>query len=127
MPRRSKGLMARWHNMHWMAKTIMTGATTLVAIGAATKVWADWDWPIPATRQYVLDAQYPINQNLQGLLIGQKQARISAIKDILVDMENKKLKASPTEKKRLEIQAQELTIEWNQLEKQIQGLEATKR
>ncbi len=123
--RRQQGVWGRLA----MKYKIMTGIMGFVILAAGTvQAWTFLGLPVVATQAWVIEAQYSIQYSLQGLLIGQKQSRISAIKDQLVEIENKKLKGiSGGERLRLELQAKELNNEWGALEAEIKSLEARPR
>lgn len=124
MSRRKKGPWARLS----MKYKILTGAMGFLILAAGTvQAWTFLELPVFATQRWVYEAQYPIQQGLQGLLVGQKHARISAIKDQLVELENKKMKATPSERARYDLQAKELNAEWARLETEISSLETVKR
>ncbi len=126
--------MPKRHQQHgvWgrlaMKYKIMTGVMGFVILAAGTvQAWTFLGLPVVATQAWVVQTQYSIQYSLQGLLIGQKQARISTIKDQLVEIENKKLKTTSGERLRLDLQAKELNKEWAYLDAEIKSLEMRPR
>lgn len=99
----------------------------LILCASSVQAYIYLDLPVIATRGWVQDAQYPLLQQGQRLEIGQKNQRISAIKDLLVGIADKKLKASPSEKFRYELQEKDLNAEWGRLESEIRSMESTKK
>jgi hypothetical protein len=117
----------------WWAKLdmkykILTGIMGFIILSAGTvQAWTFLGLPVIATQGWVTEVQYPIQQSLQGIIVGQKRGRISAVKDLLVGIEDKYTKASPSERARLDQQKKELNNEWSQLESEIQKMEAVRR
>lgn len=116
-----------WQGLEMKYKVLTAALGFLILFASSVQAYIYLGLPIMATRDWVIEAQYPILQQGARLEIGQKQQRISAIKDLLVGIADKKPKATPSEKVRFELQEKDLNEEWAKLVKEIQSMESTKR
>ena len=115
-----KGAKWRWLSSRYGIATAI--ATAIILLAGVMQSWDQLGWPKLATHAWVKEVQAPLVQSISDVGIGWMQLRIGTIKDNLVAIENQKSKTfNAGERKRLELQADDLKTEKAELEAKIKA------